>query len=53
MTTPGVGDYNINKFKSLGKASETNFGGPDFLNNTIDHLNTKRSRSRSKSTANQ
>ena len=34
--TPGAGDYDITKFKSLGKASETHFGG-DFLNKTIDH----------------
>lgn len=35
--TPGAGDYDITKFKSLGKASETHFGAGDFLNKTIDH----------------
>ena len=41
MQTPGVGDYNITKFKSLGKASETHFGGTDFLNNTVDYFQNK------------
>lgn len=45
--TPGVGDYDLTRFKNIVKANETNFEIPRKLDDTSSLLRNNRTRARS------